>query len=393
MPRLPLSLLSLIAAILSPLLSGNAAVAQEGNAPYFDGDRILARAEIKQTPIRLALDTGASMSLVFEPTISRLNVPIVSRQMRQVGNQSVLIGLTPPVDFSLFGRDIRTPLQVLVTSRTADIDGVLSWRDVTVPTMLIDGRDRRLRSLSQLPQQGWQHWKLDTGSQQLFFIVTQGAQPVGRVFVDTGAVCGLRLSPKLWEEWRQQNPNAKTSLESFRYFTGEPVVHEMAWSDRYALGDLTLHNVDVGLIPGSQADKAIDAGGNEFVAMIGIRALRQLRLIIDRNNKEVLTQSVSLVPDHNRLGALFVPNDAGALVAHVHPNSPADQVGIQDGDILLSIDGADFSPKRKETSRDPNRLVVGRAGKELSIAVERPSNGDADPTQHTFKVQLADQLP
>ncbi len=74
---------------------------------------------------------------------------------------------------------------------------------------------------------------------QLFFLVTKDNEKLGRVFVDTGIPGGLRLSPTLWNQWKQENRGHPTTLETFQYSVGEPMVSEIAWVEEYRLGDLT----------------------------------------------------------------------------------------------------------------------------------------------------------
>ena len=63
-------------------------------------------------------------------------------------------------------------------------------------------------------------------------------------------------------------------------------------------------------------------------------------MIINPKDDEVLTQSVSPVPEHNRLGAVFVrgPGDAPAWVAKVLPSSPASEAGLKNGDVITKVD-------------------------------------------------------
>ncbi len=89
---------------------------------------------------------------------------------------------------------------------------------------------------------------MEDGSRQLTAVLLcdKRGEVLGRVFVDTGVPGGLRLSPTLWSRWKNENRDHPTTLETFQYSVGEPMVSEIAWVDEYRLGDLTFRNLDIG---------------------------------------------------------------------------------------------------------------------------------------------------
>ncbi|MCG6156381.1 aspartyl protease family protein [Rubinisphaera margarita] len=361
--------------------------AQEA-APYFEGDRILVNARINEQPVRLLYDTGASFSAILSSAAERLKIEIDAQREQQLGNYRVPIGRTAPVEFAMFGQTMTTPLRVVVSPRKAPFDGVLSWRNVNSAHVLIDGYDRRVLTLNRLPERGWQRWQLEAENSQLFFAVTHEGKEMGRVFVDTGTSCGLRLSPQLWRQWREEHPEAGVTLETFQYFVGDVESYELSWAEEFSLGDLTFRDVDLSVIPESEEDMAIDAAGKEFIAMIGIRALRNLRIIISREEKMLLTQPIASIPDHNRLGAVFIPDpdDESVLRCRVLDGSPAAKAGLRNGDVLASIDDFNFSGRDESGPRNPSTFFSGPAGTRLAIAVRR------DGELLDVQVQLEDLL-
>jgi hypothetical protein len=77
------------------------------------------------------------------------------------------------------------------------------------------------------------------------------------------------------------------------------------------------------------------------------------------------------VVEHNRagLGGLTVDNEREAFRAGViTPGSPADQAGLSQGDIILSVDG---EPLTFETLGAFRQAVLGDAGRSVSIRFER----------------------
>lgn len=339
--------------------------------PYFDGGLIRFDASINSQPASLFYDTGASATALFAGTVERLKIPVEGSKEVELAGQKVATGLSKEVDFKMLGSDVRTRFTILPFRHR--LDGVLGWRSVRTP-LLIDGWEQRVRSLDKPPSDpGWQQWKIDQESSQLFFTLTDGAKPLGRVFVDTGVSAGLRLSPALWKAWKSSHPENPITLETFRYPVGDVMVSEVAWVAEFRLGDLVFYHVDIGSIPSSKDGIATDAGGKEFIATIGTGALRHLHLVISSGSGEIWTRSVSGVPAHNRLGAVFVPVSANdpRLACRVLPNTPATESGLLEGDILTGIEGIDESDFAKANHNHLNHIFSQPVGTELKLRVNR----------------------
>ncbi|RCS49365.1 PDZ domain-containing protein [Bremerella cremea] len=308
----------------------------QASLPYFHGDRIFVEGAVNGKQIRMLLDTGATHSALFLPAAKQLGV---------LGDKPMLAG-TPPLPWTeefqiaMFGEQAKMRMPVLDFSPQEPIAGVFSWTNLGASLLLIDGYQRVVAPLTTIPQNDrWQKWKMQEGSGQLFFEVTQNQKPLGRVFLDTGAVFGLRVQPALWKKWREKNPDAGLTLETFRYGLGKTTVHEMAWAKEFHLGDLVFY--DVAVSPFSEEEVKI--GGDDFVAAIGIQALRNMRVLVDRETNSVYTESIAPAHIQNRLGAVFVADEdqQGKLIAHVLKGTPADAAGIKKGDILIAVEGLD----------------------------------------------------
>jgi putative serine protease PepD len=85
---------------------------------------------------------------------------------------------------------------------------------------------------------------------------------------------------------------------------------------------------------------------------------------------------------HGYLGvATSDGNQAGATVANVQPGSPAESAGIQQGDVIKTIDG-----KAVSSSEDVVSAISGRkAGDRVTLEIER--NGSARSVQVTLGQQ------
>ncbi|QDT57168.1 hypothetical protein Pan44_52350 [Caulifigura coniformis] len=377
---------TLTAGLFVLALMGSSAAAQE-NAPYFQGDRIVVNATINDQPVRLVYDTGAPFTALSGATAKRLNLTATATTTSRIGGVPTTVERSEPLQFRIFGGETRTNLVILPELKTGELDGVLSWKNLLAPVVMIDGVERRVSSHKALPAEGWLRFPLETDNGQLFFELTDHGKPLGRVFIDTGLSHGLRLSPRLWKEWKQEHPDAPLTLEPFRYAFGSMMAHEMTWVDNYQLGDMTFYGCDLGPVAEAK-DEAIDGAGKPYLAQLGMRALRSMRIIISPASKELLVQSVSPIPTHNRLGALFMPHaaDSTTLVAQVAPGTPAHEAGLQAGDVLITTDGVEYQAEEGRPPQSLLRQFARPAGTVLEITVDRAGE------HKQFRVTLRDIL-
>lgn len=352
--------------------------------------RIFIEARIDGRPARLLFDTGASFTALFATPADRLGLESEMNRSIRIAGHDVPTGLTRLVDVTLLGKNGNARLPILPFPPPVHADGVLGWKTLGDDPFLIDAGANQIQIVKEPPKSGWQRWPMDTDSSQLFFTVTDNGNPLGRVFVDTGSPIGLRISPNLWEAWKNKNPKAGLTLTTYRYAVGEPMIHELAWAADYSLGDLPLRDIDIGPVPESDRGRALDANGKEFIATIGMRGLRHLRMIVNRSSKEVMTRPVSPVPVHNRIGAVFRTTTKEAVSGHaalVLENSPAHKAGLRTGDMLLSVNGTPFSRDSGSPPPDLERLFSQPAGIRVVLEIKR---GNAT---HEFGIVLEDMLP
>lgn len=99
-----------------------------------------------------------------------------------------------------------------------------------------------------------------------------------------------------------------------------------------------------------------------------------------------------LIPQQVQVGG------EGIQVASVAPDSPAEAVGVRQGDVIVALDG-----KALTTFEDLQEAVSARLGQEVSLALERPSAGTLEvrvtpraqppPGQGALGVQLSYVTP
>lgn len=372
------SLLGLLIICCTPTTAFSQRIERLG--PFFQGDRILVEGTVNQQKVRMILDTGASYSALFLPAARRLGV---------VGENPPASGTPPgkalsqPFDLAMFGKNARMRIPIVDFTSNEPVDGVFSWGHLAAGVVLIDGFDRTVTTLKEAPaSEAWERWPLETGKSQLFFHITRQQEPYGRVFLDTGADCGLRVHPEIWKAWRKASPEVGVTLGTFRYALGETMVHEMAWAREFRLGDLTFYDVPVSPLRDEEAEQV----GPDYRAMIGIQVLRNLRVVVDRRTNQVLTQSIRPAMRHNRLGAVFVAGgeakEAPRLIAHVLPDTPAAQAGLKEGNILVAVEGL-----AALTEGAVNHAFTQPAGTKIALTVQ------TDDGRKEIVVTLRDLLP
>jgi len=148
-------------------------------------------------------------------------------------------------------------------------------------------------------------------------------------------------------------------------------VKEEAWANKLGLGALVLNGVPV--------TEAIPLASiaPRFRASLGLVALKRLDVVIDGKGGVAYLRPKHTAPpayDHNRLGAVFVPDDPGSdgLTARVADGSPAQEAGIRSGDLLLKIGEVNVTNWRN----DPTVLPLSRfwerpAGTTLELTLSR----------------------
>ncbi|NUQ79618.1 MAG: PDZ domain-containing protein, partial [Polyangiaceae bacterium] len=77
------------------------------------------------------------------------------------------------------------------------------------------------------------------------------------------------------------------------------------------------------------------------------------------------------------IGAVLAPSPAGVTIASVVDGGPAAGAGLQSGDRILRIDGADASAMPLS---DIVQRLRGQAGSRVTIAVAREGGGEMDFT-------------
>ena len=133
---------------------------------------------------------------------------------------------------------------------------------------------------------------------------------------------------------------------------------------------------------GLQPGDIITAVGDEQVAnwdryflTIGTRADREVPLRVLRDGKEIQLLARPTPQGRFQVGDLGVLPDVYPLVAAVVPGSPAEQVGIKAGDLILALNG-----ERMVFSAEVSEAITNSLGKPVEIRIRR------DGAEHAYTV-------
>lgn len=344
--------------------------------------RIWVNARINGHSARFIFDTGADRLLLFRSGAERLKLKFTQAASDSAGpSGTVGLGQTEPCDVHLLGNALRMSLGVVDMPDYLDMhaDGVLGWGAVQNNILIIDALSSELRFAERLPIEpeaaGWTKLRLEPGSGFLSLEIPRLGSSPGVILVDTGFTGGVAVPPEAWRTWKLIHPRAPKTLDSYFMPGAGLVVKEETWAGTLQFGPLLL--TDVPLIEANQAQLAL--GSSAYQASLGLAALKRLDFIVDGKDGTAYVRLKSSPPtpyQHNRLGAVFVPPDASSnsLVAHLANDSPAQQAGICDGDVLLKIGDIDATKWRSDPAVSPlSHFWMQPAGTRLDLTLKRQS--------------------
>ncbi len=342
-------------------------------------ERIWVGAKINGKPARLIFDTGADRVILFRRGAERLGLRITNSPL----------DFLPPPGAAIMGVTERCQITLWRTSHIASLasveipaylhtraDGVVGWQPISQNIVMIDATALSVKFLKRVPAEAsaWTRLRVQTNSGHLFLKVCHEGSREADILVDTGSEDGVALSAQRWGEWKAVHTNQPAStLDSYFMPGAGLVVKETMWAEELSLGPLRL--TDVPILEANPAQSA--SHPSEFEASLGLAALKRLDIIVDGKRSLAYLrpkETRATAPEHNRLGAVFVPLDSRSddLIAHVIAGGPAHDAGIRDGDVLLKVDGLDVTDWRTDQAILPlNRFWTRPPGTKLDLMLMR----------------------
>lgn len=307
---------------------------------------------------RFAIDTGSDSSALFKVAARRFGITLESGSNStqcSIGigtkifkNQQVIIMESPPVG--------------------ASFDGILGWDQLEKLIFEFDWDNRHVTFHDKLPPSvaDWRFVKIRTNATPLI-LENEKDGGDGIVLIDSGSESGVGLSAELWKQWQSKHVDSPTTLSAVWNFHDGPVVLRQSWANEIKVGPLKVERVLI------EEATPLYTSLPKFDAIVGTAALCQYKVVVDGPARTLYLsthQGCEVKPSYNRIGAVFIPDDSGANIAHVVTGSPAHRAGIRDGDTLRSVNGVEV---RKADGKivSLRSYFNGAAGEEVSILISR----------------------
>jgi hypothetical protein len=311
-------------------------------------DRIWLEATINGKSARLILDTGSPVFYtLYRQSAKRLGIAVTNFTSNSTGTSTneMWTGYTGQYELQINGFTSKAWFWIVdspMASRDLTGDGFIGWPALRNCLANINARSGIVEGLQNVPvdTNGWVKLPIETGADYLRLVLKKPDGSRAVLAVDSGADLGVKLSSKLWQEWKSTHTNSPmTLIENFNFSEGF-TVSEVGWAKEISFDPLTLTEVPV--MQASSVDLAL--GGKDFEATLGFAALKRLYLVVDGAHGVAYLHPKTEKPPpdrQNRTGAVFIPSNSksGEWVARVITNGPAYNAGMRDGDILLKVNG------------------------------------------------------
>ena len=348
------------------------------------GDYALVRVEVNGHPTLLILDTGSG-ALVLDSAFARLAEVEWSRFMHGTavgsGNTSVRIGNA---------RSVRVGTAALSNVRVASVDihdvqtrvgydvqGALGYELFESYVVAIDyqAKTMTLHEPAEFQYTGSGVVVPLTFEHRLPVINasvvtrTRGTIPA-RLHLDLGsAAYALRLSSGFVTRYGIAH-DTTTVAGIFGTGVGGTLEGQLLRIPQLRIGKLEINRPSTALSSAKEGAFGMNAATD---GTIGVPVMRRSRLIIDYPHSRAILepQKNFSLPDSIDASGLTLRREIGAdapiEVAYVAKGSAGDAAGIQPGDELLSIDGANVGSPNPQSARD----LLRSAGKTRQLVLRR----------------------
>jgi len=335
----------------------------------------------QSTPLSFIFDTGAGGTIINESTATSLGIvgdETVSRQ-GGTGMASVELSTDHIVYVEDMGfRDVTLGIAELghIEKRLgAQIDGVIGWLilsryavRVNYDTMRIEIYDNERFEYNL----GMSSCPVEVQGTTIFTNVTvafnSGNTFTGKVVVDTGAGNTFYFNTPFTEE-----NDLLEEMDSYYERETQSLSTESSHVYTTTLADLNISEYEFCTVPANIA--IAEAGALSWSGPMGILGngvLKHFNIFIDLQEEVMYLEPSRLYYDRfevNCSGLELVADDAfqRVIVDHVYAGSPAEEAGLEVGDEIVQINGANVSDSRLPQIRG----MLSQDGEEAEILINR----------------------
>lgn len=342
-----------------------------------EGEHLFVNVEINGTgPCRFLLDSGAGTTIISRDLAKKLGLD-VREGMQALGVGGVknigaaLIDLLGIGGFGIQGLKLyAADLGFMKDAFSRQVDGVLGY-DLFVRTVLrLDSRGRTLEIIDPSSFEYEGSGEIVAGEIKSNLIHVPGIlddEFEGLFRVDTGAAGGIHLHGPFVREhglMDRYKPLYEISTAgvagSMKGFAGR--------AERFRIGDLELPLPLISLSQGAEAG-ALDMV--DSIGTIGNAVWRKFTVIFDyRRNRMILepNNDFSKPMGFNKTGCYVAETEGRKWITRVLPDTPAHQVGLEKGDVLLKINKLDAADINLS---DIDRIFNGPEGQRLKLRINR----------------------
>ena len=346
------------------------------------GNVILMELSVDEsTPLNFIFDTGAGGTVINARTADRLDIvgdETVSREgatgMAEIVQSTDHIVYVEDVSF----QDVTLGIAELghIEKRIGTpIDGVIGWLilsqyavRIDYDAMLIEIYDNN-RFEYDFGDSGY---ALEVQGTAIFTNVTtafkSGNTFTGKVLVDTGAGSTFYFNTPFIEE-----NDLLAEVDTYYERETESLSTETSHVYTTMLAELNISEHEFSTVPANIA--IAEAGASSWSGPMGILGngvLKRFNVFIDLQQKRMSLEPNRLYHDHfevNCSGLELVTDDAfqKVIIDHVYAGSPAHEAGLEVGDEIVQINGANIS----DSQLPQIRSMLSQDGEEIEILIER----------------------
>ncbi len=313
-------------------------------------NRVVAPVTINDKgPFQCIIDTGAA-SVISTDTARTLGLHVdLSESGGGVGEKQVMGGSVTLPSVTLATQigfhDVSTRVipfdDMLHVFGTASIDCIFGTPlfEKYIVTVDYDRRELTLRESSDLGAHGTSV-PMEFGGIPIVSAKLDGVP--AKFGVDLGARSALLLYTPFVEKNRLRS-KYKAGFDTITgWGIGGPVRSQVARATSLQIGAVEVHSIVIRL----STQKSGATAGRQFDGLIGPDVLRQFRTTFDYRHHGILLEKGPQYgnPDtFDRFGAWMGQGKGNFVVLDLIPGGPAEQAGLQKGDIITSIDGVKTS--------------------------------------------------